>query len=80
MKTAWQVRRTPVPQEDGERRWEYAYQFLLQRAIIPGAGKQSAPAQQQEASLLESTGKSIAQKKPLSCSYPWLRKLVKHER
>lgn len=48
MKTAWQVHRTPVPQQDGERRWDYAYQFLLQWAMEPGAGELSAPAQQQE--------------------------------
>src|SRR5712692_9822814 len=32
-----------------------------------------------KASLPESTGKSISQKKPLICNSPWLRKLVKHE-
>lgn len=48
MKTAWQVRRTPVPYEDGERRWDYAYQFLLQWAVNPEASEQSASAQQQE--------------------------------
>lgn len=48
MKTAWQVRRMTAPQHDGERRWDYAYQFLLQWALEPGAGEQSAPAQQQE--------------------------------
>ena len=29
MKTPWQVRRTTVAQYDGERWWDYAYQFLL---------------------------------------------------
>lgn len=48
MKTAWQVRRTPVPQDDGERRWDDAYQFLLQWAINSEAGEPSASAQQQE--------------------------------
>ena len=48
MKTTWQVHRTPVPQDDGERRWDYAYQFLLQWAITLEAGEQSASGQQQE--------------------------------
>ena len=33
MKTPWQVRRITVAQHDGERRWDYAYQFLLQWAM-----------------------------------------------
>jgi hypothetical protein len=48
MKTAWQVRRTSVPQPDAERRWDYAYQFLLHWAMEPGAGRQPTPALQQE--------------------------------
>jgi hypothetical protein len=30
MKPAWKVRRTVVARDDGQRRWDYAYQFLLQ--------------------------------------------------
>jgi hypothetical protein len=38
MKTAWQVRRTTRAGTDGERRWDYAYQFLLQWAMADAAG------------------------------------------
>jgi hypothetical protein len=43
MKTAWQVRRTTKAGSDGERRWDYAYQFLLQWATVNDAGKLPAP-------------------------------------
>jgi hypothetical protein len=33
METSWQVRHITVAQHDGERRWDYAYQFLLQWAM-----------------------------------------------
>jgi hypothetical protein len=33
MKRPWQVRRVMVGQYDGERRWDYAYQLLLQWAM-----------------------------------------------
>jgi hypothetical protein len=42
MKTAWQVRRTARASTDGERRWDYAYQFLLRWAMTAAAG--STPA------------------------------------
>ncbi len=29
MKKEWQVRRTAVECSDGQRRWDYTYQFLL---------------------------------------------------
>ena len=48
MKTPWQVRRTPVAQHDGERRWDYAYQFLLQWAMEDDADDDSAPLHHQE--------------------------------
>lgn len=48
MKTAWQVRRPPVPHPDGERRGDYAYQFLLQWAMEPAVGRQPTAAQPQE--------------------------------
>jgi hypothetical protein len=38
MKTAWQVRRPTRAGADGERRWDYAYQFLLQWAMADAAG------------------------------------------
>jgi hypothetical protein len=30
MKPAWKVCRTVAARDDGQRRWDYAYQFLLQ--------------------------------------------------
>ena len=50
MKTPWQVRRTTVAQHDGERRWDYAYQFLLQWAMEHKAGSCPAPSHHQEES------------------------------
>ena len=50
MKTPWQVRRATVVQHDGERRWDYAYQFLLQWAMEQTAGKSPAPSHHQEES------------------------------
>lgn len=43
MKTAWHVRRTTRAGTDGERRWDYAYQFLLQWARANGASELPAP-------------------------------------
>ena len=48
MKTPWQVRRTLVAQHDGERRWDYVYQFLLQWAMEHDAGEPPAPLHPQE--------------------------------
>jgi len=48
MKTPWQVRRTTVAQHDGERRWDYAYQFLLRWAMEHNAGTCPAPVPHQE--------------------------------
>jgi hypothetical protein len=39
MKTAWHVRRTTKASTDGERRWDYAYQFLLRWAMTDAAGE-----------------------------------------
>ena len=50
MKMPWQVRRATVVQHDGERRWDYAYQFLLQWAMEQTAGKSPAPSHHQEES------------------------------
>jgi|Tabmets5t2r1_1033131.scaffolds.fasta_scaffold13541_3 uncharacterized protein (UPF0548 family) len=43
MKTLWQVRRAVVARGDGERRWDNAYQFLLQWAMAHDAGTDPAP-------------------------------------
>jgi hypothetical protein len=43
MKAAWQVRRTTRAGADGERRWDYAYQFLLQWGRTNGASELPAP-------------------------------------
>lgn len=43
MKTAWHVRRTTRAGTDGERRWDDAYQFLLQWARADTAGELPAP-------------------------------------
>ncbi len=48
METPWQVRRTTVAQHNGERRWDYAYQFLLQWAMEHEAGQGPAPSHDQE--------------------------------
>ena len=48
MKTPWQVHRTTVARHDGERRWDYAYQFLLQWAMEYTAGNSPAPSHHQE--------------------------------
>ena len=50
MKTPWQVHRTTAASHDGERRWDYAYQFLLQWAMEHEAGNSPAPSHQQEES------------------------------
>ena len=48
MHTDWHVHRTVSAQNDGERRWDYAYQFLLQWAMEQTAGKSPAPSHHQE--------------------------------
>ena len=52
MKTnrSWQVTRSLSARSDGERRWDYAYQFLLQWAMEPDTDTQSVsePSQQEE--------------------------------
>jgi hypothetical protein len=50
MKTPWQVRRTTVAQHDGERRWDYAYQFLLQWTMEHTTGNSPVPVHHQEES------------------------------
>ena len=48
MERPWQVCRVTVGQDDGERRWDYAYQFLLQWAMEHEAGSRPAPSHPQE--------------------------------
>ena len=48
MHTGWHGHRTGRAQHDGERRWDYAYQFLLQWAMEQTAGKSPAPSHHQE--------------------------------
>lgn len=48
MKPAWKVRRTVAAHDDGQRRWDYAYQFLLQWATDASAETCSAATQQEE--------------------------------
>ena len=45
MKTnrSWQVTRSGIARTDAERRWDYAYQFLLQWAMADAAGVLPAP-------------------------------------
>ena len=50
MKRPWQVCRATIVQHDGERRWDYAYQFLLQWAMEHDAGSRPAPSDHQEES------------------------------
>lgn len=48
MNLGWHVHRTVKAQRDGERRWDYAYQFLLQWAMEHTAGNSPAPSHHQE--------------------------------
>jgi hypothetical protein len=48
MHTGWHVHRTVRAQRDGERRWDYAYQFLLQWAMAHKADPGPAPGPPQE--------------------------------
>ena len=48
MKTPWHVRRSTGVQHDGERRWDEAYQFLLQWTMEHEAGTRPAPSHPQE--------------------------------
>ena len=48
MKGHWEVNRTLIARSDGQRRWDYAYQFLLRWAMEQDAGPEPAPSTQQE--------------------------------
>ena len=42
-KHTWQVTRRGIARSDGERRWDYAYQFLLQWAMHSDTGSPPVP-------------------------------------
>jgi hypothetical protein len=44
----WHLRRILVARDDGDRRWDYAYQFLLQWARERELARQAAPATTQQ--------------------------------
>jgi hypothetical protein len=48
MNTPWKLCRTTVAQPDGERRWDNAYQLLLQWAMEDEAEPDSVPSYPQE--------------------------------
>ena len=48
MKPTWKVQRTVAARDDGQRRWDYAYQFLLQWATDASAEICPAATQQEE--------------------------------
>ncbi len=48
MKSSWQVSRNFIARSDGQRRWDYAYQFLLRWAMESKAGNCPAPSHSQE--------------------------------
>ena len=48
MKHHWQLTRRYEARSDGQRRWDYAYQFLLQWAMDPDTDTQSVPAPSQQ--------------------------------
>jgi hypothetical protein len=50
MNPPWQRRRRVIARSDGERRWDAAYQFLLQWAMDHDAGTCPVPSHQQEES------------------------------
>jgi hypothetical protein len=50
MNTPWQIRRRVIARSDGERRWDAAYQFLLQWAMDHHEGTCPVPSHLQEAS------------------------------
>ena len=50
MNTPWQIRRRVIARSDGERRWDAAYQFLLQWAMDNHAGTCPVPSHLQEES------------------------------
>jgi hypothetical protein len=48
MSTPWHVKRTVIARHDGQRRWDYAYQFLLRWALGDGADSLATHSDQEE--------------------------------
>lgn len=48
MNTEWQVHRTFAEHSDGQRRWDYAYQFLLRWTMEQTVGHQPQEENSQE--------------------------------
>jgi hypothetical protein len=48
MSTPWYVKRTIIARHDGQRRWDYVYQFLLQWALAREADSLSLGGSEQE--------------------------------
>jgi len=48
MDTKWQLKRNFMARTDGQRRWDYVYQYLLQWAMASTADQPSASTRPQE--------------------------------
>jgi hypothetical protein len=48
MKLQWEVSRTLLAQNDGQRRWDYVYQFLLSWMMEGTTGSAPASSHQEE--------------------------------
>ena len=48
MQSRWHVSRSEAARSDGQRRWDYAYQFLLRWVMENPAGVAPAPSHLQE--------------------------------
>jgi hypothetical protein len=48
MKAEWSVSRSTIARPDGQRRWDYAYQFLVRWAMEQEASSNPTPLPKQE--------------------------------
>ena len=48
MKSKWRVSRSTIVRPDGQRRWDYAYQFLVRWAMEQEPGSKANPLPNQE--------------------------------
>lgn len=48
MKSEWSVSRSTIARPDGQRRWDYTYQFLVRWAMEQEAGSKPKPLPKQE--------------------------------
>ena len=55
MKSEWRVSRSTIARPDGQRRWDYAYQFLVRWAMEQGAGSNPNPLPKREEHQNESS-------------------------